>query len=110
MRSSATQPYLSRDKELQKIVDMYRNIIFLSGHTHFSVNCLNGCAEQDEYGNIHVNAGSIRPTMLKPEEPLQPEEWTDGNGIELNLHDEYAEITGISLNTGNRISRCYYRL
>ena len=110
MRSSVTQPYLSRDKELQRIVDRYRNIIFLSGHTHFSVNCLNGCAEKDERGNIYINAGSLRPAMLKPEEPLQPEEWTDGDGIALNIHSDFLGITGFSAKTAHRFSRCNYNL
>ncbi len=110
MRSSATQPYLSRDKELQRIVNQHRNIIFLSGHTHFSTNCLNGCVQKDENGNIHINAGSICPTALKPEEPLQPEEWTDGNGVELSFCDQFTEITGISLKSGRKISRCCYRM
>lgn len=110
MRSSATQPYLSRDKELQRIVDKRRNIIFLSGHTHLSVNSLNGCVEQDEQGNIHINAGSIRPTTLKPEESLQPEVWTDGNGIELNIYSGFVEITGVSVNNEKQISRCHYAI
>jgi len=108
MRSSATQPYLSRDKELQRIVDKYKNIIFISGHTHYSLNCLSGCIEQDEHGNIHINAGSIRPTILKAEDVLCPAEWTDGNVAELKMDADTAEITGFSVKDEKFISRGYY--
>ena len=72
------------------------------------MNCLNGCVEKDERGNIHINAGSIRPTMLKLEELLQPEEWTNGNGIELNIHSDFVKITGFSTKTARRYSRSNY--
>ena len=107
--SPTAQPYLSRDRELQNIADRHRNILFLSGHTHLSLNCPGGCAEQDENGNIFLNAGSTCPTALKPEETLQPPEWTDGNGAELLLGEDYAEITGFSVRDQTRISRGYYR-
>ena len=56
-------PYLSRDRELQRIVDVQGpGIAFLSGHTHVSLNCREGCAQLDARGNLYINAGSIRPT------------------------------------------------
>jgi len=90
-------------------VDRHRNILFLSGHTHLSLNCPGGCAEQDENGNIFLNAGSTCPTALKLEAKLQPLEWTEGNGVELHLAEDYAQITGISVRHQTRISRGYYR-
>ena len=56
----------------------------------------------------YINVGSIRPTALKPDEPLQPECWTDGNVVELLIGENQATITGISMNTGKRIARGHY--
>lgn len=103
-------PYFSRDSHLQEILDAHRNIIFLSGHTHLSFNSRKGCVDQDpERGNFYVNCGSIRPTTLKPDEPLQPKEWADGNIVWLDIAEDQIEITAVSLESGQRISRGYYR-
>ena len=103
-------PYFSRDGQLQRIIQDHRNILFLSGHTHISVNCLAGCVETDRERNIlYINGGSVRATTLKPEEPLQDREWTQGNMFWLDLAPGFAEITAVSLASGKRIARGYYR-
>lgn len=102
--------YLSRDSVLQQIIDAERTeVIFLSGHTHYSMNCREGCAEMAERNHLYINAGSIRPTALKPDEPLQPECWTEGNVVELLVGQRQTTVTGISMKTGQRISRGHYR-
>lgn len=102
-------PYLARDKQLQKILDESgKRFVFLSGHTHVSMNCSCGCVDQDEYGNIYVNAGSIRPTALKSDVPLQPECWTEGNMVELQIGEKQTIVTGISMKTEQRIARGHY--
>lgn len=113
------QPYLGKDRELQRILDVQRScILFVSGHTHVSLNCREGCVErdvqykrnqQDKRDNIYINAGSIRPTALKSDEFLQPECWTEGNVVELLLEQECITVTGISVKTGQRIARGHYR-
>ena len=102
-------PYLHLDKKLQGILDSQRDILFLSGHTHVSPNCQSGCIERDSIGNLYINTGSIRPTTLKPEEPLQPASWTEGNAIELEIGKTHICVKGISIKTGQYISRGYYR-
>lgn len=103
-------PYFSRDGQLQQIIEAHRNILFLSGHTHISMNCLTGCVETDRKRSIlYVNGGSVRATALKPEEALQPKEWTDGNMLWLDLAPGRAEIMAVSLVSGKRIARGYYR-
>ena len=102
-------PYLARDKQLQKILDESgKRFVFLSGHTHVSMSCSCGCVDRDEFGNIYVNAGSIRPTALKPDVPLQPECWTEGNVVELLIGENQATITGISMKAEQKIARGYY--
>ena len=102
-------PYLARDKQLQKILDESgKRFVFLSGHTHVSMNCSCGCVDRDEFGNIYVNAGSIRPTALKPDVPLQPECWTDGNIVELLIGENQTIISGISMKTEQKIARAHY--
>ena len=108
-RKAEDTVYFSRNGHLQRIVDSHRNIIFLSGHTHISFNCLKGCADADpERNNLYINCGSIRPTTLKPEEPLQPKDWTDGNIVRLDIAENQVEISAISLESGRRLSRGYY--
>lgn len=103
------QPYLNRDKALQRILDAQSNVIFLSGHTHLSLNCRRGCAEQDIRGNVYFNAGSIRPTTLMQDEPLQPRSWALGNTAALELFEDCAEFRGISMEDGRFLARGFYR-
>ena len=103
------QSYLSRNKQLQSILDAHGNIVYLSGHTHYSLNCPFGCAEKDENRNLYINTGSICPTLMLSDETMQDEEWTEGNGIELNFHNDCIEIVGFSPKSKKRISRSYYR-
>lgn len=101
--------YLSRDSVLQRILDVERTeVIFLSGHTHISMNCREGCVEMAERNHLYVGAGSIRPTTLKADEPLQPEFWTEGNVVQLLVGENQTTVTGISMKTGQKIARgCY---
>lgn len=102
-------PYLARDRQFQQILDESgKAFVFLSGHTHVSMSCSCGCADRDSGGNLYVNAGSIRPTTLKPDEPLQPECWTEGNVVELMIGETQTTVTGISMKTGQRIARGHY--
>ena len=103
------ESYLSRDSVLQQIIDDQNpEVIILSGHTHYSMNCREGCVEMAERNHLYINAGSIRPTALKPDEPLQPECWTDGNVVELLVGENQTTVTGISMKTGQRIARGHY--
>ena len=108
-RGAKDPPYLHRNQTLQQIMDSQKNVLFLSGHTHFSLNCQAGCVERDKVGNLYINAGSIHPTTLKPEEPLQPSCWVEGNAVELFIQQTEITVTGISIPSGKRISRGYYR-
>ena len=109
-RRPGDMPYFSRDGQLQGILESHRNILFLSGHTHISMNCPAGCVEADRARSIlYVNGGSVRTTTLKAEEPLRPREWTEGNMLWLELAPGRAEITAVSLASGKRIARGYYR-
>lgn len=108
-KEKGEDPYLSRDKQLQQSLDESgKQFVFLSGHTHVSMSCSCGCVDRDDNGNIYVNAGSIRPTTLKPDVPLQPECWTEGNVVELLVGENQTTITGISMKTGQKISRGHY--
>lgn len=101
--------YLSRDSVLQQIIDDQNSeVIFLYGHTHYSKNCREGCVEMAENNHLYINAGSIRPTALKTDEPLQPECWTEGNVVELLVGENQTTITGISMKTGQKIARGHY--
>ncbi len=94
------KPYLSRDEQLQEIMDAHKNIVFISGHTHISMEN-GGCVEYDvERNNIYINDGSIRPTTALQEDGKARIESRDGNLVELELSENQITVTGVSLRTG----------
>lgn len=103
-------PYLSRDCSLQQIVNSNRSVIFLSGHTHLSLNDAKGCiifdATQD---NLYINDSSVAPTMLKTFEILADREWVDGAVIRLSIGEASVELLSYSVSSGKKIARGYYR-
>ena len=104
-------PYLSRDEQLQEILNECRNICYISGHTHISLNEPGGCVETDEERNIvYLNDSSVAPTMLRAEETLADAEWTDGAVIRLSFSTNGLEIAAQSISSGQMISRGYYRI
>lgn len=101
--------YFSGNNELQRIVSEHNNIIFVSGHTHFSPNTRQGSVEFiPETQTIYVDAGSVRPTELSGE-LLMPSEWHDGVIVELTIFDRMIELTYKSVHTGKCFPRGYYR-
>lgn len=104
-KRSDTKPYLSRDEQLQKIIDAHENIIFISGHTHVSMESPMGCVEHDEVlNNIYINDGSIRPTTLLTEEGLPEAEPAGGNIVELEIAGTIITITARSVTDGGPIA------
>lgn len=104
-KRSDAKPYLSRDEQLQKIIDAHKNIMFISGHTHVSLESSTNCVEFDELrNNIYINDGSIRPTTLLTAEGLTEEEPADGNVVEIDFIEESLKVTGISVKTGHEIT------
>lgn len=90
------KPYLSRDDQLQAIIDAHRNIIFLSGHTHISMDCP-GCVEYDaDRDNLYINDGSIRPTTLLAGNGVQKAASGSGNVVELRLSPDQIDIAVLS--------------
>ena len=109
-RKPDSQPYFDGDRGLQELIDSYSNIIFVSGHTHFSPNDYSGCVDFDEErNNIYINDGSICPTTYKSGEADVPKDWTDGVVTELAIYDSGVEIISKLLHRNKNISRGYYR-
>lgn len=105
-KRSDTKPYLSRDEQLQKILDAHENILFISGHTHISMESAVSCVEHDALrNNYYINDGSIRPTTVLTAEGLPAEEPPDGSIVELCIHEDGLLITAISATTGEEIFR-----
>ena len=103
-KRSDTKPYLSRDEKLQSILDSHRNIIFISGHTHVSMESEVGCVEYDcHQNNYYINDGSIRPTTLLDADGRAVGDPADGNVVELLVGEDQVTIAGISMITGQRI-------
>lgn len=109
-RNKGEAAYLSRDAQLQQIIDGAGNVIFLSGHTHISLNEMDGCIENDaERGNLYLNDSSITPTMPSKQEILADREWADGAVCYLLLNKSGIEIKARCLSSGKWIARGYYR-
>lgn len=108
-KRSDTKLYLSRDEQLQKIIDGHEKIIFISGHTHVSMESPTGCVGFDEArNNTYINDGSIRPTTLLTAEGLPEAEPADGNVVELLIGEIRTTLTEISVRTGQKIARGHY--
>ncbi len=104
------QPYFDSDTRLQSIIDSFKNIIFVSGHTHFSPNNLQGNVDYDEErNNIYIDDGCICPTTYKSGEDFVPKEWTDGVIAELAIYENGVEIIYNSLHLDKKFARGYYR-
>ncbi|WP_147357494.1 metallophosphoesterase family protein [Enterocloster lavalensis] len=102
--------YLSRDEKLQSILDAHHNMIFISGHTHFSLNNRPGCVEWEaSRQNLYLNVGSIRKTTMKAGKASVPRAWTEGNAVRLRIAESEVEVEAFGLYTGNRQARGYYR-
>ena len=66
--------YFSGNNVLQRIVSEHKNIIFISGHAHYSPNTKQGSVEYDpESQTIYIDDGSVAPTELN-REALMPAE------------------------------------
>lgn len=99
-KRSDTKPYLSRDEQLQSILDAHRNIIFVSGHTHVSMESPVECVEQDSaHNNIYINDGSIRPTTKMTEDGMPEAEPANGNVVELLIEENQVVVTAFSTKT-----------
>lgn len=108
-RKEGDPPYLSRDKVLQDILDRHHHIIFISGHTHFSLSNRWGCADWDaSRSNLYLNTGSIRKTTMKSDGYPVPAAWTEGCAVLLRISDQAVEITTVGLYSGNKQARGYY--
>lgn len=104
-------PYLDRNKEIQKLADEYGNVIFLSGHTHMSPNTAGGSVEFDESsGNIYIDCGSVVTTSLEGEEGLLDPSWSKGCVTELAVGEEFVEVRIHSAVDGTHFPRGYYRI
>ena len=104
-KRSDTKPYLSRDEQLQKIIDAHKNIIFISGHTHVSMESPIGCVEHDEIrNNIYINEGSIRPTTLLEDTGLPRAEPAVGNIVEIQTIGREVAVKVLSLEDGSEIA------
>lgn len=105
-KRSDTKPYLSRDGQLQSILDAHENILFLSGHTHVSMESPAGCVEHDEARNhLYINDGSIRPTTLLTAQGLPEASPADGNVVDLLIQGNQTIVSAISVKTGQKIFR-----
>lgn len=102
-----TAPYLSRDKELQRILDRQGCCLFLSGHTHISMESPVACVEYDkQHHNLYINSGSIRPTTLLDDTGKANGTTAQGNVVELELTGQGWAVRVIGMRDGQTLLTC----
>lgn len=119
--------FMAGNSKLQSIIDNSRNIIYVSGHTHNRIDSDYPSAEQDENGNVYLNAGSVGNTQpclndtkkLKPLRDLLPkdsEEYKEINryfktasmGLFLDVYNEHMTVQGYDFSQKKYIPRCSF--
>ena len=110
-RAENDHPYLNKDIKLGRIINAHNNIIFISGHTHFSPNDYHGCVEfDDERNNVFINDGSTCPTTSKwREDAIVPDEWCDGVYVELAVSDNEIKVIYYTVESGKTVARGIYQ-
>lgn len=117
--------FMAGNNKLQRIINEYGNIIYISGHTHNRIDSDYPSAEQDEHGNIYLNAGSIGNTQpcvldtkrLKPLRDSLPKDSEDykaldryfkkaSMGLFIEIHGEYVCVKGYDFSYNEYIERC----
>lgn len=101
-RTAEMPPYLSREQDdrLQQLADTHRNVILLTGHTHYAPT-----VEWDaQRCNLYINNGSICPTTLGGD-PSQPRQ---GNITFLTIADRRVEVRIKGIHTGREFFRETY--
>ena len=103
--------YMNKDIRLGRIINSHKNIIFISGHTHFSPNDYHGCVEfDDERNNVFINDGSTCPTTSKwREDAIVSDEWCDGVYVELAVSDNEIKVIYHTVESGKTIARGIYQ-
>lgn len=108
-KRSDTKPYLSRDAQLQEIVERHRNVIFISGHTHVSLESAVPCVEYEAARNhLYISDGSIRRTTVLTAEAKPLRQSADGNIVALRLSREGVTVTGRSVIDGRVLCQYEY--
>ena len=117
--------FMAGNGKLQSIIDGCGNVIYISGHTHNRIDSDYPSAEQDDFGNVYLNAGSVGNTQpclldtrrLKPlRDPLpkDSEEYREINryfkmasmGLFIEINDDCVCVKGYDFSQGKYISRC----
>ncbi|MBE5814868.1 MAG: hypothetical protein E7320_06630 [Clostridiales bacterium] len=102
-RAAGMPPYLCREQDdrLQRLMDAHRNMILLSGHTHYAPT-----VEWDALRcNLYINNGSICPTTVGGD-PAQPRQ---GNITFLTLESSRVEVRIKGIHTGKEFFRETFR-
>lgn len=124
---SKNMPFMTGNTRLQRLIDEHSNIIYISGHTHNRIDSDYPSAEQDENGNIYLNAGSVGNTQpclndtkklkaLRDSLPKDSEEYKEINryfktasmGLFLDIYDDCITVRGYDFSQKKYIPRCNF--
>lgn len=119
--------FMAGNGKLQSIIDNSKNIIYISGYTHNRLDSDFPSAEQDERGNIYINAGSVGNTQpcvndiknLKNTKLTVPKNHPlykeidryfkmSSMGLFLNIYEDFVLVNGFDFSQKKWIPRCSF--
>lgn len=119
--------FMAGNGKLQRIIDSSKNIIYISGHTHNRLDSDLPSAEQDERGNIYINAGSVGNTQpcvndiknLKKAKIIVPKDHPlykeidryfkmSSMGSFLDIYEDFVLVKGYDFSQKKWIPRCSF--
>lgn len=126
-RGKRNVQFMAGNNKLQKLIDCYDNIIYISGHTHYSLNSIYPSVEWDENGNIYINASSVGNAQAAPEVVSEVRRQTAGlfcdtaaykelhgrlksssMGLFLDIYENKINICGYNFATKEYIPKCNF--
>lgn len=101
--------FMRDDFALQRILDDNRNIIYISGHTHFNLDSEFPFADYDsERNNIYVCAGGVTWASMSPNR--KGDTLLHCNGVLVEVTENTLTLRGKEFATGEFIDNCYFRV
>ena len=124
---SKSKEFMAGNKKLQKIIDVNKHIIYVSGHTHNRLDSDYPSVEQDKNGNIYINASSVGNTQpcirdmtklknlrenLTKCEPMRKEidrfYKMSSMGLFMEVYADIIAIRGYDFSQKKYIPRCFF--
>lgn len=105
--------YVRDSMKQQKLLEKHRNILFFSGHTHFSLDLKSPAVLYDEVNHVvYLNTASVGNVIpnVKAVKCGEAENVSGSMGLCIEIFENELVINGIDFQTGNTIPSCQFKL